>query len=163
MVIIGFGVLMIPSILLGLYGLKSVMLYSLLVHFEIQNDSGQAIEVMPIGLQGDGTYGPLPRYEGMGFLPHKVSKSALIPLKISGAEKVTYDYDDISFRCFLITDGAGEIYLMNTDNAGSRESHYGPQQRVYIVPRLETLAIAPVELRQCLNGQYVRVSKVEQP
>jgi len=103
---------LIPLFFLSMYGFRGLlhvanafnpMLLAFLESFSIVNNSGEAVEVMPLGmLTVTGRYGPLPRYKG--FFPPAVPLQSSQPIHLSPAAeaKLTYDYDDINFRHILI-------------------------------------------------------------
>jgi|GEM_PF-2878338 len=124
--------------------------------FWIVNQSGQYVEVMPIGITaGRGSYAPLPRYKNS--FPPAMSLHLSETVDIAPHEKqlVTYDWDDINFRHLLIRDHSGRAYLLDTDKKGTREMCYGPQQEFYVIPPLAELRPAPLELLPCFSGEIV--------
>ena len=129
------------------------MQIAFLESFDIVNNTGQKIEVMPIGvIEGSGKYSPLPRYKNS--FPPCVPLDRTKPIKMEPGTtiKVTYDYDDINFRHFLIKDEKGRIFILDTDKTGDLSGSYGPQKDKYVIPDINNLRIAPMELISCFYG-----------
>lgn len=129
------------------------MLLAFLVSFDIINNSGQDLEIMPIGIMATGEYGPLPRFHSSWPPAIPVDSKKPIRLSATGRVRVTYDYDDINFRSILVRDEQGALYILPTDARGSTANFYGPQQKEYVVPLLKELKKAPSELWPCFDGK----------
>lgn len=132
------------------------MQLAFLVSFQVDNQAGVDLEIMPIGmLEGTMEYAPLPRYDSQleGAMPVDWTK----PVRLRAGARLTviYDYDDINFRHILIKDVQGRYYLLDTDRRGTKSHCYGPQKSVYTIPPLPTLPPVPVELIPCFNGSKV--------
>ena len=130
-----------------------------LVSFDVINESGEEIVIMPIGMvEGTERYGPLPRFSSTRAPAKPIDRREPISISIGDRATIVYDYDDINFRHILIRDRYGTIYIVDTDKKGNISSCYGPQERRYSVPLLKDLRHAPDELLPCFDGKYVRYS-----
>lgn len=132
------------------------MLLAFLVSFEVQNDSGEEIDIISIGMiSPTGKYGPLPRYQNVYPPAVPIDRREIVRLQPRASSKITYDYDDINFRHILIRDKIGAFYILDTDKKGTKDSCYGPQKNLYIIPAIQNLKAVPKELIQCFDGRDV--------
>lgn len=132
------------------------MQLTFLESFYVVNSTGEAVEIMPIGMIAvSGEYGPLPRYRDAFPPAVPIPISQPISLTPGAKRKLTYDYDDINFRHILVRDKTGSIYILETDKKGTKHACFGPQKDLYTIPPVERLESAPEELIQCFCGNYV--------
>lgn len=135
------------------------LLIAFLTTFEIRNDSGVDLQVMPIG-QGSAHLGPLPQYESDEPPVHRVRQTAPKWLAAGATLRVVYDWDDVSFRHILVRSRGGPLLILDTDRAVG--CCYSPRQTLYVIPRLTTLRRAPPELEMCRSGKYVEYSRLQE-
>jgi hypothetical protein len=165
---VGLGVCstgLILVVVLRVYGPRWVrainatnpLLLAFLVSFRVVNESGEAVEFVPIGMTtGSGWYSPLPRYQDLSPPAVAITNPEPISLEPGEETQVVYDYDDVNFRHLLIRDGRGNIYVLDTDKKGTKRAAYGPQKDRYAIPELRHLSPAPRALHPCLYGKRVK-------
>jgi hypothetical protein len=154
----------IPLILAGFPILAAVLcdcgnplLTAFLSTFEIENRSGQTVSVTPIGMtEGQGHIAPLPRYDDKGDIPQRHLQRTRIVLDPGETVHITYDMDDINFRHILVRTVSGHVRLLDTDKRGTLSLCYGAHEKVYVIPSLDMIPEAPVELLPCENGATVK-------
>jgi hypothetical protein len=136
-----------------------------LFSFDIKNDTGVNVRVTPIGMrQSSGLYGPLPCYKRKNPFPIRSLQNHDIQIKAGMRIKIIYDCDDINFRHILVRTASDDIYIVDTDKMGTKDSCYAPQQKSYRIPPIKQLTKAPKELLPCTRGESVKYSgAVEYP
>jgi hypothetical protein len=129
--------------------------------FSVQNDSGQEIDVWPLGAPG-------PRFDPH-VLPLFVTKIPALPdlsggrfrIRPGGTTAVHYDWDDTNFTELLIRTGGGQYKLLPVDTDRQPGCCSPPRSDVYVVPRVEGLMDAPqsslgaVEAWRSFGGQLI--------
>lgn len=149
--------------LLRLINVFNPMQLAFLESFYVVNETGEAVDIMPVGmLEGSGRYGPLPRYRNLFPPAVPVFGSQIIFLAPGEKVKITYDCDDINFRHILVKDKVEKMYIVDTDKKGTKDVCYGPQKDSYVLPLKEQLKFAPEELRQCFYGDYVAYTQAKE-
>ena len=153
------GILALAVALLVLANAFNPMQLAFLESFDVVNQNCQDIDIMPIGMMAfTGKYGPLPRYKN--WYPPAVALDSTKPISVAAGSRIriTYDCDDVNFRHILVGSGDGAIYIVDTDSKGTKHACYGPQKKVYLLPPLEHLQHAPIELVPCFHGHEVAYS-----
>src|SRR5437867_3289174 len=93
LVALGAAVLALIGVVVIVFNPWNPMLMALMGDFEIRNESGRNLQVMPIGITtGDGKYGPLPRYDANRPPARKIASGSLLSIKANEAAHVTYDF-----------------------------------------------------------------------
>jgi hypothetical protein len=163
LLIIAFIFVACPFLWLRIINAFDPMQLAFLESFQIENRSGQYLEVVPIGMfEGTGLYGPLPLYRNTFPPAIPLPTSQTISIASGNKTRVTYDYDDVNFRHILIRDKTGHIYILDTDKKGTKQACYGPQKDIYTIPPVDQLQIAQSELIQCFYGHKVSYSDAKE-
>ena len=113
-----------------------------LTTFVVQNDSGQQIDVWPLGAPGPFEPRVLPLFiTRFPALPDPSSGRFRIPP--GGTATIRYDWDDTNFTELLIRSADGRYKRMPVDTDREPGCCSPPGSDVYVVPRMEVLMNAP--------------------
>ncbi len=109
--------------------------------FAVRNDSGQSIELWPLGTAGGTEPHILPLFATVfPAIPH--FGSGRFDLASGGTVEIHYDWDDINFTELLVRTGGGGYRSLAIDTDREAGCCWRHKSDVYVIPRIEDLAVA---------------------
>lgn len=115
-----------------------------IIAIEVVNESGRAVEVVPIGTFLDGSKAVVPMFWS-GF--PAIARMTNVPYGLApGATKtIRFDCDDINFSELAVRDGSsGEWRQLVTDPNPPKNDYYDPRERHFVIPEFGQLEpVAP--------------------
>jgi len=101
--------------------------------FEVTNDSGRTLDVIPVGTFNSGLKSVLPTFAwGLPAIP-RLSRA---PYRISpgDAQKILFDWDDINFSELVVRDESGEYRQLVTEPSPPMQGYRPPGERHFTIP-----------------------------
>ena len=127
--------LVLSSVLIG----GTLFRTAFIADFTIENRTGQAITVTPVGTVGkEGKRAPLPTVMGASLsLP--AIRAGGFPLAPGRSLALLYDMDDINFSEIVIEDGQGRRYQFIVNPEPTTNQYHAPRERQFVIGDLQRL------------------------
>ena len=107
----------------------------------VENHTGQALLITPVGTIGDGYKAALPTLMfAMPALP--ALRAGRYRLGPGESVTILYDMDDIHFSEIVIEDNRGRILQFVADPEPTKNQYHGPLKKGYILEDVDTLPMA---------------------
>jgi hypothetical protein len=127
--------------------------------FTVSNESGETIEVTPIGTYGkEGKRLLLPVY-GSEFPAFRTLKRRHFRIEDGQSVRILYDWDDINLSEIAVRAAEGKYYQLAVDESPTENQYHAPVTDRFIIPPVRELEpIAPDVLRA--TGGSLRVDRL---
>lgn len=132
------------------------MALAFLITFAVDNQSGEAVWVTPVGAIGhEGRRSTLP-ISASSFLSIPALTTTQLPISSGEQFKVTYDWDDIQFSELLIVPAAGPTRMLVVDEAPTERQYRPAKTNYFLIPKLSELPEARPDVLAVLNRNHPR-------
>jgi hypothetical protein len=116
----------------------SPMALAFIVPFDVVNESGETLIVIPVGTFNDGGKGVLPTY--IRRFP-AIRRLARQSYRIAPGEtqRIFFDCDDINFSELAIQNTSGEFRQLITEPNPPTHDYYAPRKNLFTIPKWSEL------------------------